>query len=39
MNFFKKIIDVDFHPDEGATFPQDMKWLEKILKSLSSKEH
>ncbi|EOU1460881.1 hypothetical protein ACNE5M_005059, partial [Escherichia coli] len=27
--YFNKIIDVDFHPDENATFPQGMEWLEK----------
>ncbi|HIB8312766.1 TPA: GapS4b family protein [Serratia marcescens] len=35
--FFKKIIDVDFHPDEGATFPQDMKWLEKNIEEFKLK--
>ncbi|MFJ5387309.1 hypothetical protein [Pectobacterium sp. CHL-2024] len=35
--YFKKIIDVDFHPDEGANFPQDMKWLEKNIEELKLK--
>ena len=35
--YFKKIIDVDFHPDEDATFPPDMKWLEKNIEEFKLK--
>ncbi|WP_447878118.1 GapS4b family protein [Serratia fonticola] len=35
--YFKKIVDVDFHPDETASFPQDMKWLEKHIEELKLK--
>ncbi|WP_421507607.1 GapS4b family protein [Erwinia rhapontici] len=35
--YFKKIIDVDFHPDEDASFPPEMKWLEKNIEELKLK--
>ncbi|MRS22071.1 hypothetical protein GJV08_23115 [Enterobacteriaceae bacterium RIT692] len=35
--YFKKIIDVDFHPDEEASFPADMKWLEKNIEEFKLK--
>ncbi|EAT0202064.1 hypothetical protein EX008_23710, partial [Salmonella enterica] len=35
--YFNKIIDVDFHPDENATFPQGMEWLEKNIEELKLK--
>ncbi|WP_213732134.1 GapS4b family protein [Citrobacter europaeus] len=35
--YFNKIIDVDFHPDEEAAFPEDMKWLEKNIEEIKLK--
>lgn len=35
--FFKKIIDVDFYPDDTADFPDDLKWLEKNIEELKLK--